>query len=461
MSKKRYKAHAEKRQGGSYVAAPHVVLRSPEYAGLSPRSTKLLWDLLAQYKGDNNGDLCAAMTVMRERGWRSKEGLQAALQELTDTRFVVVTRRGGRHKAALYGVTFFAIDYCNGKLDIEAPTRRFMGDWRRLESATPPTGQSRKDCPTGGAKPPPSGANYPAGRPSRTDFREPIAPPAGTFLEVPLGTGESHERGGRNGGAVPPAVPLSESAPESLRAAGARTGHETDQPAPASPPAPRAGASKPEAEQPAPDRSEQARATAPADLIQQGEAKARVLQQAEAHAGQAAAEARARPTDEALSKPELVERWVRLLAADGSSTENSASKTIRAVIAHQGISFAAEVLIQCERREIRGQAAREHLNERRAVLKARIAEEHRQDRALALKMAKQLATGGGRRVADDELESWARTIRNMREDDGRTREEISLVFERSVREERLRAKAANPVLLRHHWAALSESTART
>jgi hypothetical protein len=110
---------------------PHSVLRSPEFASLSPRATKLLIDLLAQYKGENNGDLAPAMALMRERGWRSAALLARAVRELEDKSFTVCTRRGGRHKASLYAVSFFAIDWCAGKLEIRAPSRQFMGAWRR------------------------------------------------------------------------------------------------------------------------------------------------------------------------------------------------------------------------------------------------------------------------------------------------------------------------------------------
>ena len=37
----------------------HQVIRSRGYAELSPYAIKLLNDLLSQYSGKNNGDLCA------------------------------------------------------------------------------------------------------------------------------------------------------------------------------------------------------------------------------------------------------------------------------------------------------------------------------------------------------------------------------------------------------------------
>jgi len=155
--RKPYRDHAAKREGGGFVPLPHAVLRSPEFARLSPRAVKMLCDLLSQYKGDNNGDLCAALTVMKPRGW-SAGSLQRACVELREAGFIVLTRQGGRHRPSLYGVSFFEIDFCAGKLDFEAPTRRFMGAWRkstpRLDARpliAPRVAQLKLDCSAGGA----------------------------------------------------------------------------------------------------------------------------------------------------------------------------------------------------------------------------------------------------------------------------------------------------------------------
>lgn len=157
MAKKRYHEHAQKREPGGYVPLPHVVLRSAQFATLSARATKLLLDLLAQYRGDNNGDLCGAATLMQARGWRSNAGLAQALRELEHRRFIICTRQGGRHRASLYGVTFYSIDWCGGKLEINAPSRKFLGTWqapkvvRHGDSSAPQVGQFSNDCPKGGA----------------------------------------------------------------------------------------------------------------------------------------------------------------------------------------------------------------------------------------------------------------------------------------------------------------------
>jgi hypothetical protein len=163
MTKKRYKEHAAKRETGGFVALPHAVLRSAEFAALSPRAVKLLCDLLAQYKGDNNGDLCAAMKLMKSRGWQGAATISRAVAELRHTEFIVTTRQGGKHKASLFAVTFYSIDWCGGKLEINAPSRTHMGTWRRNHGVSPgpQVVQKKSDCSTGGSIHPMTRSNSP------------------------------------------------------------------------------------------------------------------------------------------------------------------------------------------------------------------------------------------------------------------------------------------------------------
>ena len=115
---------------------PHVVLRSASFSRLSGHAVKLLMDLVAQYKGDNNGDLCTAWTLMQKRGWRSRDTLNKARRELLAGEWIMVARQGGRHKPTLYALTFYAIDECGGKLDVNA-THSPSGIWRRHEPLLP------------------------------------------------------------------------------------------------------------------------------------------------------------------------------------------------------------------------------------------------------------------------------------------------------------------------------------
>jgi hypothetical protein len=85
MGRDRYRDAREKREGGGYVAFPHEVLNSVAYIGLSAHARMLLLDIAAQYKGNNNGDLCAAWTLMRARGWRSEDTLNNAKRQFDPT----------------------------------------------------------------------------------------------------------------------------------------------------------------------------------------------------------------------------------------------------------------------------------------------------------------------------------------------------------------------------------------
>lgn len=126
----------ERREPGGFAALPHCLLESQVYIGLSAHAVKLLNDLLAQFKGFNNGDLCLAWTIMAKRGWKSRDTLNKARLELLDTELILVSRYGDRKRPNLYALTFFAIDECGGKLDIKA-TEKPVSTWR-LHNPLPP-----------------------------------------------------------------------------------------------------------------------------------------------------------------------------------------------------------------------------------------------------------------------------------------------------------------------------------
>lgn len=106
----------------------HEYFLTQQFANLSPRAVKLLIDVYLQYRGHNNGDLCASWSVMRKRGWTSKDQLGKALAELEATGWLIRTRQGSINRPTLYAVTFRGINHCGGKLDCIAdprPTHRW------------------------------------------------------------------------------------------------------------------------------------------------------------------------------------------------------------------------------------------------------------------------------------------------------------------------------------------------
>ena len=123
-----------------FVMFPLDVLNHETFRTLSPRATKLLIDIAAQYRGSNNGDLCAPMSLMKKRGWNSCDQLAKAKKELIKQDVIQLTRQGGRNKCNLYALTWFPIDECKGKLDI-ASTKTAPVNWRE-----------RPPSPSGGAE---------------------------------------------------------------------------------------------------------------------------------------------------------------------------------------------------------------------------------------------------------------------------------------------------------------------
>lgn len=130
-----------RRESGHFVILPGNILTSSEYAALSPYALKLLVDLLAQYKGFNNGDLCATWSMMKRCGWKSRDTLARTVKELLASGFIVKTRQGekghssGHRVPTLYAITWLGIDECGGKLDI-ASSPVPMNTWKQKNSIT-------------------------------------------------------------------------------------------------------------------------------------------------------------------------------------------------------------------------------------------------------------------------------------------------------------------------------------
>ena len=117
----------------SFVRFPHELLNHQSFSTLSPRATKLLMDISSQYRGHNNGDLCAPLKLMSTRGWNSSDQLFKAKKELVEKGLIQVSRQGGLNKCNLYALTWFSIDECDGKLDV-ASTITAPHDWKKLSN---------------------------------------------------------------------------------------------------------------------------------------------------------------------------------------------------------------------------------------------------------------------------------------------------------------------------------------
>lgn len=116
-----------------FTGIPHAVMKHQDWLNLSPNAIRLLIELAMQYNGRNNGDLTAAWTIMKERGFKSQSTLHDAVMCLLELRMLIRTREGrfcnpGK-RCALYALTWQPIDECPGKqLEVghtRTPPRQF------------------------------------------------------------------------------------------------------------------------------------------------------------------------------------------------------------------------------------------------------------------------------------------------------------------------------------------------
>lgn len=131
---KRRSRQKGRRAEHSYLGIPHYIIRSPEFGALEPWAHKLLIELAGNYNGKNNGDLSAAFSVLKDRGWNSSGTLSAALKQLVHDGWIVRTRHGGKNRCALYAVTWWPVDECTGKWLEIRPESVACHKWRKTDS---------------------------------------------------------------------------------------------------------------------------------------------------------------------------------------------------------------------------------------------------------------------------------------------------------------------------------------
>lgn len=151
----KWKGARDSRDGTSFVPVPCVVLNSVAYLGLSAYGRMLLFDMLNQYNGRNNGTLACPFSQMKLRGWRSEETLAKAKRELLHCKLLHETRMGARpNKVSFYALTFYELNE-DSRLEVTAKGYP-RSAWRLLEpmpfvlSKPPPENASLTTAPVAG-----------------------------------------------------------------------------------------------------------------------------------------------------------------------------------------------------------------------------------------------------------------------------------------------------------------------
>jgi len=104
---------------GLYGAVPHAVMDGTAFKGASYPAKALLFDLIRQHSGNNNGHLHLSFSWLANRGWKSRDVIQRARAELIQRGLLIQTRQGGLNiGASRYALTWLHISNYVG-LEIE------------------------------------------------------------------------------------------------------------------------------------------------------------------------------------------------------------------------------------------------------------------------------------------------------------------------------------------------------
>jgi hypothetical protein len=183
------------RDGGRFLALPHVVLESPGYRQLSYTARALLLDVALQYRPRLNGKLSASRAYLGPLGWCSEDVRTCALRELTAAGLLIQTRCGRINHAAWYALAWFPLEHVTGVeidpkhyhrgayMEPAAPPERISHRRRKNTVPTPPGGaMDAPIAPPGGAA---ASAVAPPGGAVRAGFGVSAAPPGGAYLDKP------------------------------------------------------------------------------------------------------------------------------------------------------------------------------------------------------------------------------------------------------------------------------------
>ena len=114
---------------GTFSAIPHSVLDSRSFQAARHTAKALLYELMRQVNGRNNGHLQLYTGWLKGRGWKSADVVQRAKNELIHRGLIVQSRQGGLNIGpSLYAVSWLSVSNFVG-LDITAQTYAY-GRWR-------------------------------------------------------------------------------------------------------------------------------------------------------------------------------------------------------------------------------------------------------------------------------------------------------------------------------------------
>jgi hypothetical protein len=122
---------------GTFSAMPHSVMDSYAFQGAGHPARSLLYELIRQLSGRNNGHLQLASPWLKRRGWNSADVVQRAKAELLIRQLAIKTRLGGLNAGPdLWAVTWLPISNYTGLTEVSALTYH-PGAWHFLNPPIP------------------------------------------------------------------------------------------------------------------------------------------------------------------------------------------------------------------------------------------------------------------------------------------------------------------------------------
>lgn len=118
-------AKNNKRNQGRFAGLPYFVMESDTYVKLPPLAKCLLYELVTQYNGHNNGYLSLTRDDLKKRGFPSTNSNTKAFNALCESRLITRTRHGsiarGKRICHLYAINWQPIDELKNKLLDDKP----------------------------------------------------------------------------------------------------------------------------------------------------------------------------------------------------------------------------------------------------------------------------------------------------------------------------------------------------
>jgi hypothetical protein len=177
---------------GRFAGIPHAVMDSAAFMGASHHARSLLFELIRQHTGRNNGHFQLARTWLNARGWNSADVFQRAKAELIERQLAIKTRLGGLNAGPdLWAITWLPISDYSGLTEVSAKTYH-PGAWHFLDKAplmtrkSPDENCDKRSAQRNSAEPPGGTVPRPAVPPSGTENAsfEHSAVPSGGNNEV-------------------------------------------------------------------------------------------------------------------------------------------------------------------------------------------------------------------------------------------------------------------------------------